>query len=51
MNSRTRHSLAHALRHALAPMFALALMLSASSAAAEHRTGWSLNLTPVLLLP
>jgi hypothetical protein len=52
MNSRTLvHSLAHALRHTLAPLFVVALLLSANSAAAEHRTGWSINLTPVLLFP
>lgn len=52
MNNLTiSQSLARAFRHLLAPMFAIALLLSANSAAAEHRTGWSINLTPVLLVP
>src|SRR5687768_8043844 len=52
MNNLTLpHAIDRALRYLLAPLFATLLLFSANSAAAEHRTGWSINLTPVLLVP
>jgi hypothetical protein len=48
-------SIARASRHALgpllAPILALALLLLPRGAAAEDHSGWSFNMTPVLLLP
>jgi hypothetical protein len=52
-------SIARACRHALAgiatpvaaPILALSLLLLPSVAAAEDHSGWSFNMTPVLLLP
>lgn len=45
-------SMAHALRRALGPILALTgLLLPGVAAADEDQSGWSLNLTPVLLFP
>jgi hypothetical protein len=45
-NHSTFSSLA---RHALGPVLALTLLLPTAGAAAENKSGWSTNLTPVLI--
>lgn len=51
-NHSTFESIARASRRALAPALALAvLLLAGSTAKAQDNSGWSLNFTPVLLLP
>ena len=48
----TFDSIAHAFHRALGPILMLAVLLLPGIAAAdEDRSGWSLNLTPVLLFP
>jgi hypothetical protein len=47
----TRRSIAHALRRLLAPLSFAALLFSTGAVAAEDSSGWSVRLTPVLLLP
>jgi hypothetical protein len=50
-NHSTFASIARAARHALAPVLALALLLVPRVGAAQDNSGWSFNMTPVLLLP
>jgi hypothetical protein len=51
-NLSTNDSMADASRRALAPIMGLAVFLLAGvAAAAENKSGWSINFTPVLLLP
>jgi len=44
-------SIASTFRRALAPLTGLAILLFPALAAAEDESGWSLNFTPVVLLP
>jgi Lipid A 3-O-deacylase (PagL) len=44
-------SIASTLRRALGPITGLAVLLFPALAAAEDESGWSLNFTPVVLLP
>jgi hypothetical protein len=51
-NFRTFDSIANAARRALCgPMLALAVLLLPGLAAAQNKSGWSINFTPVVLFP
>jgi hypothetical protein len=51
-NQNISHSIVNMSRRALAPILVLALLLLPKvAAAAENKSGWSINFTPVVLFP